>query len=175
MVHCRMDVGEKEQAVLMEIQLSRKVNVKKRKFARIFFGILAVLCLGFLIWIWRYVGTAQRMEWILLAGVSALLALRTKQFQKGVLKLAVKLAKVDPSQRYGRREYTFSEDGIQISSDYGEGNHYWNSIGAWGECQGYLYVRMKSNMMMLVDEQKLTAEDLAEVKALLQSHLPQEM
>lgn len=175
MVHCRMDVGEKEQAVLMEIQLSKAVNVKKRKLARIFFGILAIVCLGFLLWIWRYVGTAQRIEWILLAGVSALLALRTKQFQKGVLKLAVKLAKVDPSLRYGRREYTFSEDGIQISSDYGEGNHYWNSLNAWGECQGYLYVRMKSKAMMLVDESRLTAEELAEVKALLESHLSKEM
>lgn len=175
MVHCRMDVGEKEQAVLMEIQLSKAVNVKKRKLARIFFGILAIVCLGFLLWIWRYVGTAQRIEWILLAGVSSLLALRTKQFQKGVLKLAVKLAKVDPSLRYGRREYTFSEDGIQISSDYGEGNHYWNSLDAWGECQGYLYVRMKSNAMMLVDESRLTAEELAEVKELLESHLSKEM
>lgn len=175
MVHCRIDVGEKEQEVLMEIQLSRSVNVKKRKFARIFFGILAVLCLGFLIWIWRYVGVGQRIEWILLAGVSALLALRTKQFQKGVLKLAVKLAKVDSSQRYGRREYTFSEEGLQVSSDYGEGNHYWNSLSTWGECQGYLYVRMKSNAMVLIDEQKLTAEELTEVKTLLESHLSKEM
>lgn len=79
---------------------------------------------------------------------------------------------MDVRLRYGVRRYTFEEDGVTIASELGWGKNYWNAFRYWRIADHYLYIRLLNNTCILVDQNKLSEEELLELKTLLGKYIP---
>ncbi len=79
---------------------------------------------------------------------------------------------MDIRLRYGIRRYAFEEDGVTVASEISCGKNYWNSFRYWGTIDHYLYLLLLSNTCILVDQNKLSEEELLELKNLVGKYVP---
>lgn len=166
MVHYKFYFGEEEKEILQKIVLSSRANVKRRRAASIVSAGMTLFCLVAAICFFGrgfYPGGISMS--LFAAFFFAVLLGGAKWFQKAVLQRAMK--GMDKSLYSGVREYFFDGDGVQIISELGMGKNNWKAFQCWGEIEHYLYLKRLDNQVVLVDREKLSAEERRELEALL--------
>ncbi len=104
------------------------------------------------------------------AGVLFLVfALCGKKYQKFIIRFSQR--KIDPAILNSDREYFFDENGVKVQSVVEESMNSWDKFQSWGTCKNYIYLKRKDKKMMLVDQDKLSADELSELKRLLQNRV----
>ena len=166
MVHYKFYFGEEEAEVLQRIALSSRANVKRRRIASAVSAGMAILCLAAAISFFRRGFPRGGVSMSLFAAFFfAVLFGGAKWFQRVVLRRAMK--GMDRSLYSGEREYFFDSDGVQVVSELGTGKNHWRAFRCWGEIEHYLYLKRLDNQVVLIDREKLSAEECREMENLL--------
>lgn len=164
MVRYRMEPNEETKSVAREIALNSEKNIRKRKkMAPILFivGIVELFVGGYFCVQGK---SASGIAMVVIGVLMLLLGLKTKAFQRYVLKKGDKLW--NRPFGTGTVEYVFDEDGIQINTQMGEGKNYWNAFKKHGVVGEYLYVQREDNKMIVIDRKDLSEEEIKELERL---------
>lgn len=168
MVETEIEIGKEEKDALIEIALSSSANTKKRKRMTPICIVLGVILVffGFCV----IVSDPDCLDWLLyfiLGAFMLALGIGARGFQKFALNLAMKKSNKKLNGDL-KREYSFDDEGVQIKSDLGNGKSYWKAFTVWGTYKHYYYLRRVDRQMVLVDANKLTTDERAELNTYFQ-------
>lgn len=171
MVTYRMELDDEWRAALIEAALESSGNVRRRRIGGPVLVVLgALLIVVGLALLFGPEPDALSVAYLVLGVVAAVIGARVRAFQRLVLGRAERL--LDESFRSGTVRYTFDEDGVTADSQVGRGVSYWSSFREWGVSGDYLYLRRGDNKLVLVDARELAPQELEELRALLERHVP---
>lgn len=68
------------------------------------------------------------------------------------------------------RAYIFSDEQIEIVTDWGKGNFQWSLFESFGRLTHYLYLFRNDGSLLLIDEKRLSEEERKELDRLLKKH-----
>jgi hypothetical protein len=171
MVQVDLSVGPEELDVLTEISLAKEVNRKSRKKLRIFYGVLAFLCL-FLALLY-----ASKGDLIFGMLYAVLLVLCLYMIVWGVGRRHKKIIRKAAEAKYKEgtlslpRRYVFDADGVKIVSDMGNGSYGWNAFKCWSVVDHYIHLERADDQLVLVDRNKLSQSQWNELEGFLQNVL----
>ena len=168
MVEYDLIMGEEELEVLKELSLRTGVCLEQRKKAVPSFLILFGACLA--------IGILNLLSDNWLVGV-ALLGLSgvflyylcggfKKQQRANITK---EMDRWDRSLKEGTRHFTFDKEGIKSVSELGKTEYLWNAFQYWGTFYEYIYLMKVDNQVILIDQDKLSENELEELKRLLEN------
>lgn len=80
----------------------------------------------------------------------------------------------DDKLKSGSREYSFDDEGVTVSSEFGCGISKWAAFKCWGIFKEYVYLKRIDNQLILVKKHNLTKEDYETLLSILNTHLAQE-
>ena len=69
------------------------------------------------------------------------------------------------------RTYTIGETGVSVDSELGTGNYTWDMFLAWGNIRNYIYLLVSSRQVILVDRDRLSDDELEEIRSHLSKHV----
>ncbi len=167
MIQCEMTFGPMEEAVLKKLALRDPRYLKRKRRFLIVLAVMFGLCLLAAIYQWVTGDPGYAVGMLIYLILLTLISLVIAR-----VRLNGSYRHMDPRLRYGVRRYTFEEDGVTVASEMNCGKNYWNSFRYWGTIDHYLYLLLLSNTCILVDQNKLSAEELLELKTLLGTHIP---
>jgi hypothetical protein len=70
---------------------------------------------------------------------------------------------------YVTRRYTIDQEGVEISSELGEGHYRWNAFKSWGMMNHYIYLERVDEQIVLIDRDKLSQTEFNELEELLRN------
>lgn len=170
MITYRMNLSDEKKDAALEIALMSPANVRRRRIGGtilVLLGIVLVICGSGLMFLEK---KASGIVYLIMGVVALAFGLRTKAFQRFILKRSEKL--LDKAFRSGVVEYGFDDEGVHIRSHLGNSLCYWDSFVEQGTMGQYLYMKRGDNKLILVDKNDLTASEFAELIELLKRHMP---
>ena len=142
------------------------VKDERMKFRRLTFLVFSFISMG-LVYIFARSGEYFGASFFAVYGIFCLVwsvyAMNRKAY-KNTLRMNEREKKI-------KRFFIFSDDGIEIRSSAGKGLHPWKTFAAWGEYEHYLYVRGFKKQVVLVDKNKITDEEKADIIEYLKKYV----
>lgn len=171
MVQCEMTLGPFEEDILKKLALRDPDYLKRRR--RYYIICLVICALSLFTTIFQFAtGNQSGAMGYLVYLILFVLVCFVLQPLIARGRLNASYRNMDPRIRYGTRHLTFEEDGVTITSELSCGKRYWNGFRYWGTIDHYLYILLVGNTVILVDQNKLSEEELLELKALVGKYVP---
>ncbi len=172
MVNCKTEITQKELDALLQISMKDETVVKKIKTFRIVLLSIAALVFLFTFLAWSQSSLGNNLLGLALAVIIALFAIFVAP---SVFKTAMKRAqdKADIRAKTGTREYTFSENGVVILSEYAHSELSWNAFKCWGIYENYIFLMKADNGCLIVNKNNLSSDEVNELLALLNANTRQ--
>jgi hypothetical protein len=165
MVHSKIHISIELCDVLVKILMNDPISLKRIKRFKLIYAILSVICV--------MIGVTCVIEKSFLGCFICLIlliiflqcCLCTKRIQKKAI-----TKKMQKSLDCMSREYFFDSEGIRIKSDMGDSLTYWKSYLYYGEVERYIYLMRSDYQIVIVEVDKLSLEELSELKQLLSTY-----
>ena len=157
MVKISVVPDEKIVHAIADLTYKYDSRMKRSRYNYLFLGIASLVCLA----LCKYFDAIVCMGFFVLSATFALYMFTVglkSRFEKAMMHFDT--TKVE-------RIYTVDEDGINVESELGRGEYIWEMFLCWGYIRNYIYVLVNSRQVILIDKEKLSEEDLAEVQMLL--------
>lgn len=170
MVTYQFQYDKETMAVLAELSTQEKREARKERITQVVFVIAAVilyLCTFVMI---GFDGVdAYSVTYIACATIFLLFAIFQKRLRAhAILK---SLLRNNKDMQTARGTWTFADEGIKVDSTLGQGQTYWSAIEKYGDYGKYLYIKRKDNSMFLIERDRLSQAELAELRGLLAAHV----
>lgn len=75
----------------------------------------------------------------------------------------------------GEIEYLFTNEGVQVTSSIGSGMNYWNAFESYGIIEHYIFIARKDNMVILVDKNSMSDDEMNDLYNLLENNIEKEL
>ena len=102
---------------------------------------------------------------LLLSVGAAVLGLSAEKFQRAFITAIINK---EVQQTNNEREYLFSKEGVDITTELGTSHNYWSSFVSRGEIENYIYLMRKDCNIILVKKDDLSENDLMRFQSLIQ-------
>ena len=161
-IKCHLHIGEKEKDVLRyfnTLQTKRKKKVIKYTNLVSAFFLFSIAFYSYTIhisWAWIF---------LLLSVGATVLGLSAEKFQRAFMTAIIDK---EVQQTNNEREYLFSKEGVDITTELGTAHNHWSSFVSRGEIENYIYLMRKDRNIILVNKDDLSENDLIRFQSLIQ-------
>ena len=161
-VTCRIHLGAEETDAVLQLNTRLTAEARKLFQTAVLVGALLLFSLAMALY-------PQSLFWIPLplSLLLALLGVRAGAFQRALIKASTK------KEIGSERDYRFSREGVDITSDLGTAHNPWTTFTGRGELGHYLYLMRRDRNLVLIDKNQLSEEE-AEILAQLIRVIPPE-
>lgn len=170
MIKCETTIGKSEQNVITEVELRAvKSNKIKQIITTVFLFCAAAFFLFFGFCGFLSEGMTFLAARVFIYGVIFLVwAILNKRVWKSISRIkhrrmekrmARQMRRAETADD-GRREYTFTDDDVVVTSYLGEFRWKWDAIMTYGDIDHYLYIMTVNRGLIIVDKNTMTGEEL---------------
>lgn len=154
MVKTTLKPGEEEIRAITDLTMKYDARMKR---SRIMYSIMGLLSLVFIALCKFWDMKICMVIFIVIASFAIFMAVTglKSMFEKAMWKFDS--TKVE-------RTYTIGENGVSVDSELGSGSYTWDKFIVWGNIRNFIYLLVSTRQVILVDRNKLTEEELEEVK-----------
>ena len=159
---CHLNMEEKDKDVLIHLSILQSIG----KDRIIKYTNLVIAFFLFSIVFYAYSMSISFAWIILLLSIGfAVLGLSIEKFQRAFMKAAINK---EEQHMNGKREYLFSKEGVEITTELGTTHNHWSAFVRRGEIENYIYLLRKDRKVILVDQDELSDDDLIKFQNMIQ-------
>lgn len=164
-VKCQVNIGGEEKDALLRLNMLRAESAKK---VFQFVNLLSALLIFSIAFCTCAVQLPSAWVYLMLSLLFAIVGLSAGKFQKVLFRVIIQKVK-DQTNNDQKREYLFSKQGVDISSDLNVTHDDWSSFVGRGEIEHYIYLLRKDHKVVLVDKNELLYEELIVIQNFIEA------
>ena len=178
MIKCTTTMGENERSLIMELSLRQfeKTNKKRRIFRTVLSFCFAVGFLFFGLCGYLTEGLKSPVAVCIFVGLVFLVwGIIADKVYKARAKRRLLIATKEHLRKNGtefnhaeKREYTFSEDGVEMKNEFQESHYNWNLFSSFEEIKQYILLTRTDNGFFIIDKNTMESEEINALYKLLE-------
>lgn len=158
-------VLEEKDVEMIAWLLQTRSKTHMQILGRILF--VTIIVIGALLYDIFFYDERTKTQWMVLSVLAVICVIKSVLTYRGMidyLKIAKKRTKPILKKKI---RYVFSKDGIQCETGLKENFISWRDVKEWGKYKEYIFIMLRSNEAIILNQDRFEASEILQLKALL--------